>query len=83
LIEEAIERHIAGDGELDRLAKVLRAVRGVGPVVAATLIADLPELGRLSGNREPPSSASPPHPRKRKRIRQAKSNTGLRPNEAV
>ena len=48
-IEEAIERHIAGDGELDRLAKVLRAVRGVGPVVAATLIADLPELGRLSG----------------------------------
>jgi hypothetical protein len=49
LIEEAIERHIAGDGELDRLAKVLRAVRGVGPVVAATLIADLPELGRLSG----------------------------------
>jgi hypothetical protein len=25
------------------------AMRGVGPVVAAALIADLPELGRLSG----------------------------------
>jgi transposase len=48
-IEEAIERHIASDGELDRLAKALRAVRGVGPVVAATLVADLPELGRLTG----------------------------------
>ncbi len=48
-IEEAIERHIAGDGELDRLAKALRGVRGVGPVVAATLVADLPELGRLTG----------------------------------
>jgi transposase len=48
-IEEAIERHIAGDGALDRLAQALRSVRGVGPVVAATLIADLPELGHLSG----------------------------------
>ena len=48
-IEEAIERHIASDGELDRLAKALRGVRGVGPLVAATLVADLPELGRLTG----------------------------------
>jgi len=48
-IEEAIERHIAGDVALNRLAKALRTVRGVGPVVAATLVADLPELGRLSG----------------------------------
>ncbi len=31
-IEEAIERHIASDGELDRLAKALRGVRGVGPL---------------------------------------------------
>ena len=49
-IEEAIELHIAGDEELDRLAKALRVVRGIGPVVAATLVADLPELGRLTGN---------------------------------
>lgn len=48
-IEEAIERHIAGDETFDRLAKALRSVRGVGPVVAATFIADLPELGHLSG----------------------------------
>ena len=39
-IEEAIER---------RLARALRSVRGVGRVVAATLVADLPELGRLGG----------------------------------
>jgi transposase len=48
-IETAIERHIAGDMALNRLAKTLRGVRGVGPVVAAILIADLPELGRLTG----------------------------------
>ena len=59
-IEEAIERHIASDGELDRLAKALRGVRGVGPVVAATLVADLPEFGRLTENRSQPSSDSPP-----------------------
>ena len=31
------------------LARALRSVRGVGRVVAATLVADLPELGRLGG----------------------------------
>jgi transposase len=48
-IEDAIERHIAGDMALNRLAKALRSIRGVGRVVAATLIADVPELGRISG----------------------------------
>lgn len=48
-VEEAIERHIAGDRRLDRLSKALCEVRGVGPIVAAVLMADLPELGCLSG----------------------------------
>ena len=38
-IEEAIERHIASDGELDRLAKALRGVRGVGPNTPEALAA--------------------------------------------
>jgi transposase len=40
---------------------LLRTVPGVGPVLATTLLADLPELGRLNGsmaNRSPPSPGS-------------------------
>ena len=76
-IEAAIERHIASDGELDRLAKALRAVRGVGPVVAATLIADLPELGRLSGKEIAALVGLAPHTHESgKKTRQAKTGYG-------
>jgi transposase len=76
-IEVAIERHIARDGELDRLAKALRAVRGVGPVVAAALIADLPELGRLSGKQIASLVGLAPHTHESgKRTRQAKTGHG-------
>lgn len=48
----AIETHIAAavkaDADLARLARRLRSVPGVGPVVAARLLAALPELGRRS-----------------------------------
>lgn len=52
----AIERQLDDvDGELARhvkehfaeLDQLLRSMRGIGPVASATLIADLPELGRL------------------------------------
>jgi len=76
-IEEAIDRHIASDGELDRLAKALRAVRGVGPVVAATLVADLPELGRLTGKRIAALVGLAPHTHESgKKSRQAKTGHG-------
>ena len=76
-IEEAIERHIAGDGELDRLAKALRGVRGVGPVVAATLVADLPELGRLTGKQIAALVGLAPQTHESgKRRRQAKTGHG-------
>jgi transposase len=48
-IEAAIDAAIAEDAETARCAALLRSVKGVGPITAATLIADLPELGRLSG----------------------------------
>lgn len=48
-VEDEIARHIADDERLDRLCKALREVRGVGPIVAAVLMADLPELGCLNG----------------------------------
>jgi len=49
-IDKANERMVAligADPELADVERRLRTMPGVGPVVAATLIAELPELGRL------------------------------------
>ena len=42
---------VAGDEAFARTARRLRTAPGIGPVVAATLIAELPELGRLDRRR--------------------------------
>jgi transposase len=46
-LDQAIAAAIAASPGLRRDAALLRTVPGVGPVVAATLLADLAELGRL------------------------------------
>jgi transposase len=44
-LEEAIAAHVRETPELTRTAQRLRTIPGVGPIVAATLLAELPELG--------------------------------------
>jgi transposase len=45
-VDQAMTRHVAGHfAELDQL---LRSASGIGPVVSASLIAELPELGHLT-----------------------------------
>jgi transposase len=46
--DAAIVELIAADTELARKAKRLNAIAGVGPVVAATVLAEMPELGKLN-----------------------------------
>jgi transposase len=46
--DAAIAALIAQDAPLAHKAERLKAIPGVGPVVAATLLAELPELGRLN-----------------------------------
>jgi transposase len=46
--DEAITTLIAQDAELVSKAERLKAIPGVGPVVAATMLAEMPELGRLT-----------------------------------
>lgn len=48
-LDAAIARHIADSEALAARAANLRSFKGCGPIVAATLIAEVPELGRLSG----------------------------------
>lgn len=48
-LEAAIAARIAASAPLARMAALLRSLKGVGPVTVATLLGELPELGRLSG----------------------------------
>lgn len=48
LIDKRIAEALAADAALANRERLLRSVPGVGPVLSATLIALLPELGRLS-----------------------------------
>jgi transposase len=50
-IEAEIVRLLEADEELARKAQLMRTVPGVGPVVAATMMAHMPELGTLSRGR--------------------------------
>ncbi|MDP4360699.1 transposase, partial [Escherichia coli] len=43
-LEHAIAVHVRETPELTRTAQRLRTIPGVGPIVAATLLAELPEL---------------------------------------
>lgn len=47
-IDEEIERCIQADTCFKQQANVLSVVKGVGPVLVSTLLAELPELGRLN-----------------------------------
>jgi transposase len=47
-LDQRIEAAIAASPALARKAEILRTIPGVGPVLCATLLAGLPELGQLS-----------------------------------
>jgi transposase len=46
--DQAIAKLIASDAPLTHKAERLKAIPGVGPVVAATMLAEMPELGTLN-----------------------------------
>ena len=48
-IEAALLDHIVQQPDLAQQLALLQTLKGIGPVSAMTLIAELPELGRLSG----------------------------------
>lgn len=48
-LEHRIEQTVATDVELAETAAILRSVPGIGPVASTMLIAEMPELGQISG----------------------------------
>lgn len=47
-LDKEIEKIVDNDDDMRGLEKLLRSFKGVGPILAATLISQLPELGKLS-----------------------------------
>lgn len=48
-LEERIEKAIAADEELATTSRILRSIPGIGPVSSTMLIAEMPELGLITG----------------------------------
>lgn len=62
-LDKAIADAIKNDETLARQANLMRSAPGVGPVLAATLIAELPELGTLDRRKIASLVGVAPHPR--------------------
>jgi len=50
-IDKKLSQAIEEDPNLSEKNKLLRSIKGVGPVLSATLLADLPELGTLTNKK--------------------------------
>ena len=48
-LEDRITRAIASDDHLSEMATVLRSIPGIGPVAGTMLIAEMPEIGTITG----------------------------------
>lgn len=49
MLDQAIAAAVAADERMAYRNRLLRSIPGVGPVLAHTLLAQMPELGKLSG----------------------------------
>ena len=64
VLEAELAERIAADPDMAELAGLLRSLKGVGPITALTLIAELPELGHLSGKQIASLVGLAPHTRR-------------------
>lgn len=62
-LDESIRQHIQADEQLRHKAEALTAVKGVGAQTAATVLAHLPELGRLNRQQAAALIGVAPHAR--------------------
>lgn len=78
-IEKLMEETISEDPVLRHKRQVLVATKGVGNLIAATLLADLPELGNLSRQAAPALAGVAPFNRDSGTLRGKRSICGGRP----
>jgi len=77
-IEDRIAALVESNQRLRQLNEVLLGISGVGPTIAAVMIAGLPELGRLSRREIASLAGLAPHPRDSGTMRGHRSTRGGR-----
>ena len=75
-LEAELAEHIAANPPTANLAGILQSIKGIGPITATTLIADLPELGHLSGKEIAALVGLCPHTRQSGKTR-SREHTGF------
>lgn len=78
-IEAEIERLVAREADLARKVALARTVPGVGPVVATTLIAHMPQLGSLARGQAPALAGLAPYDNDSGKMRGRRHIQGGRP----
>jgi transposase len=78
--ERQIDQAIGSDPERSRRDELLRSIPGIGHVTSRTLLASLPELGRLTGGQAAALAGLAPHARDSGAARGARSVHGGRPS---
>lgn len=79
-IEMRIARLVQQSSRLSNADRALQSIPGVGPTVAALLLAGLPELGSMNRRETAALAGLAPHPRDSGTIRRHRTTTGGRRN---
>lgn len=79
-IEQRIARIIAQSRQLGAAARALQTIPGIGPAVAAILLAGLPELGTMNRRQAAALAGLAPHPRDSGTLRRYRATAGGRRN---
>lgn len=78
-IEAALQAAIAADPASRRRETVLRSIPGIGPKIAAMLVAEMPELGKLDRHAVASLAGVAPHPQQSGQMRSRDQLRGGRP----
>jgi transposase len=84
-VEAKLAAALADNPETAALARLLRTLHGIGPVTATALLADVPELGLLSGKQIAALLGLAPHTRRsgKTRSREATGHGRAGPRQAL
>lgn len=75
-LNQTIQSLIAGNAHTAKIAGIITSAPDAGPVLAAELIASMPELGSMSSRQAASLVGVAPHPRQSQNIREARTVPG-------
>ncbi len=75
-LNQTIQSLIASNAHTVKIAGIITSAPGAGPVLAAELIASMPELGSMSSRQAASLVGVAPHPRQSQNIRKARTVPG-------